>query len=41
MENPFIPSRSRLCNAAQTALLFSVALCGLLAAAIAVGKQLC
>lgn len=41
MENPFIPSRSPFCGAAQTALLFSVALCGLIAAIIALVNAAC
>jgi hypothetical protein len=41
MKNPFIPSRSRFCSAAETALLFSVALAGLIAAIIALVNATC
>ncbi|MEY9717891.1 hypothetical protein ABIA22_000381 [Sinorhizobium fredii] len=41
MENPFIPSRSAFCSAAQTALVFCVALCGLIAAIIALVGAAC
>ncbi|PTM92856.1 hypothetical protein C7449_107270 [Mycoplana dimorpha] len=38
--NPFIPARSPVCNAAQTALLFCVALAGLVAALISLAIQI-
>ena len=37
--NPFIPASSPVCRAADTALLYGVALSGLAAAAIALARQ--
>lgn len=40
MKNPFIPSRSRICQWADTALIFSVVAAGLVAAMAATLRQL-
>ncbi|WP_411035717.1 hypothetical protein [Shinella sp. BYT-45] len=41
MENYFIPARDPACTAAQTALVFCVALMGLAAAIIALARVAC
>lgn len=40
MRNPFIPSRSRICNWVETALIFGVAAMGLIAVVVATYRQL-
>lgn len=40
MENPFIPSRSRICRVADMALIFAVAVAGLAAVIAAVLNQI-
>ncbi|WP_349433614.1 hypothetical protein [Pararhizobium sp. A13] len=40
MENPFIPSRSRICRVADMALIFGVVVSGLVAVIAAVCSQL-
>ena len=40
MENPFIPSRSRICRVADIALIFGVVIAGLVAVIAAVCNQM-
>ena len=40
MENPFIPSRSRICRLVDMALIFGVVVAGLVAVIAAVCNQL-
>lgn len=40
MGNPFIPSREPICRIADTALIFAVAVAGVVAVAVAVLRQL-